>query len=116
MKTKANKIIAKNVKLMELSDFWEDTSKELNTQEKLQKFLDIVNKHYDDTRDANVLFGALHTIAIVNNIKLSKVKRNANIKCKSICNIFRKNANLTAKNLFAIANNLGIHLHLSFSK
>ncbi|MDR1195419.1 MAG: hypothetical protein LBL00_02975 [Endomicrobium sp.] len=96
---------------IEIADFWENRARELDTPKKMKKFIEAANEAYDITKDPDVLFAALKVIALKSN--LSALAKNAKVERKSIYNLFKRGSNPTFKNLSAIADNLGIGIHLS---
>ena len=96
---------------IELTDFWEDTAKGLNSSKKIKEFLKAANKAYDETKDIYVLLSALKLVALAKG-NMSTLARDTKISRKSIYNFFKKGSNPTVENLVSVSQNLGISLHL----
>jgi probable addiction module antidote protein len=100
---------------VEFSDFWENRAAQINTPKKMKAFIAAANKAYDITKDPDVLFAALKIIALTKN-NISALAKNANVERKSIYNLFKRGSNPTFKNLSAIADNLGVGIHLALTR
>jgi probable addiction module antidote protein len=102
------KITKKDV---ELTDFWEESAKELNSARKIKEFLNAANQAYDETKDIYVLFSALKLVALAKG-NMSDLARDSKIGRKSVYNLFKKGSNPTIKNLLAVSQELGLSWHL----
>ena len=100
---------------IELTNFWEDMAKDINSPQKIKEFLNAANKAYDETKDIYVLLSALKLVAVAKG-NMSALARDTKISRKSIYNFFRKGSNPTVENLVVVSQNLGINLHLDFAQ
>ncbi|MDR3113022.1 MAG: hypothetical protein LBU09_01455 [Endomicrobium sp.] len=96
---------------VELTDFWEESAKELNSEQKIKKFLNAANQVYDETKDIYVLFSALKLVALAKS-NMSALARDSKIGRKSVYNLFKRGSNPTVKNLLAVSQKLGLSWHL----
>ncbi|MDR2192030.1 MAG: hypothetical protein LBO62_04050 [Endomicrobium sp.] len=97
---------------LELTDFWEERAKSLNTLKKIKAYMNAANKAYDETGDVGVLLSALELIAMAKG-NISKVAKKSKIARRSVYNLFKKNSNPTLRTLSAVSKNIGVNIHLS---
>jgi probable addiction module antidote protein len=98
---------------IELTDFFEDLAKRLNSPKKIQEFIDGANKAYDETGDEGIILTAIRILAMAKGNQ-SKLARTAKIDRKSLYNLSAKKSNPTFKTISSISKNLGLRLHLTY--
>jgi DNA-binding phage protein len=104
----------KNTKI-KTEDFFDGFAKDIkNNPKKLKEFEKAVNKIYAETRDIDVILGALKVLACLRG-NISKLAKDSNVERASIYNIFKKGSNPTFRNVASVSHNLGVDFHLSFS-